>query len=201
MILFGEHIHLQRFFRSIYCFLFNLPFILKCRLHGVRFIVGRNSYLKGCSVEAKRKNGQLIIGDDCLIKNTVFSYYGIGGMIIIKDRVTVNARPEAITKLCVKDESRIEIDEECLLSNAIDIATTDWHSVINERGERINYEKDVFIGRHVWIGRKVLIGKGVSIPNNSIIGAGSVVTKQFTDSNVVIAGNPAIIRKDHVSWK
>lgn len=113
----------------------------------------------------------------------------------------INARPEAKTKLCVKDDSGIEIDDNCLLSNSIDVSTTDWHSVIDEQGERINHEKDVYIGKHVWIGRKVIIGKGVTISENSIVGAGSVVTKRFTECNVIIAGNPAVVRKSNVNWE
>ena len=32
---------------------------------------------------------------------------------------------------------------------------------------------------------------GVSIPNNTIVAAGSVVTHSFVDENIVIGGNPA----------
>ena len=157
--------------------------------------------LKGCSAKTKRKDGKLIVGDNCLIRNTVFNFYGEGGKIIIKNCVNINARIEAKTRLFVKDNSSIVIDDDCLLSNTIDISTTDWHSVIDEQGERINYKKDVYIGKHVWIGRKVIIGKGVSINENSVIGAGCVVTKPFTESNVIISGNPAKVRKSNVNWE
>jgi len=54
--------------------------------------------------------------------------------------------------------------------------------------------KEVVVGNNVWIGTRVIILPGVHIGNNVIIGAGSVVAKDFPD-NVMIAGNPAVIKK------
>lgn len=201
MKLLGVNVHPRRAYRRLRCFCYNLPFLLQCRIRHVDYVIGENSLLKGCSVETKLKDGKLVIGDNCLIKNTIFGFYGIGGKVVVKNYVHINARPEAKTKLCVKDNTSIVIDDDCLFSNAIDISTTDWHSVIDEQGERINHEKDVYIGKHVWIGRKVIIGKGVIISENSIVGAGSVVTKQFTECNVIIAGDPAKVRKSNVNWE
>jgi Acetyltransferase (isoleucine patch superfamily) len=51
------------------------------------------------------------------------------------------------------------------------------------------------IGDNVWLGANVTVNPGVSIGKNTIIGSGSVVTKDIPD-NVVAAGNPAkVLRK------
>ena len=56
---------------------------------------------------------------------------------------------------------------------------------------RINASaKPVKIGKNVWIGADCTILPGVIIGENSIIGAGSVVTKNIPN-NVIVAGNPA----------
>ena len=55
-------------------------------------------------------------------------------------------------------------------------------------------ERPVFIGDDVWIGGKVIILPGVHIGNHCIIGAGSVVTKDVPEWEIV-AGNPARIKK------
>ena len=50
------------------------------------------------------------------------------------------------------------------------------------------------IGDDVWIGRRVMILPNVHIGSHSIIGAGSVVTKDVPDW-AVVAGNPAVVKK------
>jgi acetyltransferase-like isoleucine patch superfamily enzyme len=52
----------------------------------------------------------------------------------------------------------------------------------------------VIIGKDVWVGANATILPGVSIGEFSIIAAGSVVTKDVP-SGVLVAGNPAIIKK------
>ncbi len=195
-----RYFHPRRWVRQLRFFSQKVRFVLISRTHHVNSHIGDSSFIKNCVVFSKGE-GEIIIGEGCHIKNTVFKFYGKGGRIIIKDHVTINALPEAKTVLAVKNSTSIRIDDNCLLSNSIDISTTDWHTVLDELGDRINPEKDVHIREHVWIGRKVTIFKGVTINTNSIIGACSVVTKTIDDSNVVIAGNPAVIKKVNVNWR
>tara|TARA_B110000503_G_scaffold72285_1_gene111814 strand:- start:1009 stop:1188 length:180 start_codon:yes stop_codon:yes gene_type:complete len=57
------------------------------------------------------------------------------------------------------------------------------------------------IGNNVWIGLNSIILKGVSVGDNTIIAAGSVVTKSF-GNNLVIGGNPAkILKRDIEKWR
>lgn len=56
-------------------------------------------------------------------------------------------------------------------------------------------EKPIIIGNNVWIGTRVIIMPGVKIGDNSIIGAGAVVTKSFP-SNSIIGGVPAQLIKE-----
>ena len=63
------------------------------------------------------------------------------------------------------------------------------------RASGLEYGKSIVIGEDVWIGGNVVICPGVTIGSRSIIGAGSVVTKDIPD-DVVAAGNPCkVIRR------
>jgi len=55
--------------------------------------------------------------------------------------------------------------------------------------------KNVIIGKKCWIGMNSVILPGVILGDNTIVGAGSVVTKSFLEGKVIIAGNPAKIIK------
>lgn len=55
--------------------------------------------------------------------------------------------------------------------------------------------KAIIIGSNSWIGMNSILLPGVRLRKNTIVGAGSVVTKSFKESNIIIAGNPAKIIK------
>lgn len=61
-------------------------------------------------------------------------------------------------------------------------------------------EKPITIGNDVWIGERVIILPGVKIGNGVIIGAGSIVTKDVKDFDIV-AGNPAKPIRNRVTEK
>lgn len=100
----------------------------------------------------------------------------------------------------MEDGSKIEIGKNCLFSWDIEVWATDSHSILNEAGEVANLGHQITIGDHVWVGMSVKIGKNVTIGSNCIIGWGSVVTKEFSQENCIIAGNPARVIKTNVTW-
>ena len=93
---------------------------------------------------------------------------------------------------------KITIGDDCLFGADVVICDTDFHPIQpDERGNsELAYQaaKSVQIGRNVFLGTRVVVLKGVTIGDNSVIGAGSVVTRDIPD-NVVAGGNPCAVLK------
>ena len=89
----------------------------------------------------------------------------------------------------------ITIGDHCLLAGGIIIQDNDGHPLDPELRKANTPVSDneahpVAIKDGAWIGRRVIVLKGVTIGQNSVVGAGSVVTKDIPDDSVA-AGNPA----------
>ena len=87
-----------------------------------------------------------------------------------------------------------------MFSWGIDVWCTDVHTVTDLDGNPLNFSESIEIGNQVWVGKDVKIGKNTKISADSIVGWGSIVTKKFDETNVVIAGNPAKIVKRNINW-
>lgn len=102
----------------------------------------------------------------------------------------------------IDDNNKCIIGEDCIFSTNININGGDWHTIIeNNTTNIVNKQKNpITIGNHCWIGANVTILKNAVLPNNTIVGINSVVSKKFTEENIAIAGNPAKIVKNNLDW-
>ena len=87
----------------------------------------------------------------------------------------------------------IVIGNACMIAHGVYISDADWHGIY-DRAEPVGNTKPVVLEDNVWIGDSAIICKGVTIGENSIIGAGAVVTKNVPP-NSIFAGNPAKLVK------
>jgi maltose O-acetyltransferase len=88
----------------------------------------------------------------------------------------------------VLDVCRVRIGDFSLFGPAVQIYTA-MHPLDAERRRREEFGKPVDIGSDVWVGGGAIILPGVRIGSRSVIGAGSVVTRDVPDG-VLAAGNP-----------
>jgi len=95
----------------------------------------------------------------------------------------------------------VHFEEDLLISWNVSIMDNDGHKIKNLNGDIINSPTPIFIGSHSWIGSHSTVLKGCHIPENTIIGSHSLITKSFSECNTIIAGSPAKQLKENVSWK
>ena len=103
-------------------------------------------------------------------------------------------------QLILAEGKKISIGSDCLIAYNVVLRTGDSHAIFDENSRRINNAKDISIGDKVWIADGVIVLKGAKIADSTIIGSNAVVTGKSFPSHTVIAGNPAKIVKENVTW-
>lgn len=92
----------------------------------------------------------------------------------------------------ILDVAQVTIGSRTLIGPNVQIYAATHPLSYKERASGLEYGKPVSVGEDVWIGGSVVICPGVSIGDRSVIGAGSVVTKNIP-ADVFAAGNPCKI--------
>ncbi|MGN0525855.1 MAG: sugar O-acetyltransferase [Acutalibacteraceae bacterium] len=132
--------------------------------------------------EALLKEMLAEVGEDCYIEPPFHANWG-GKHIHFGNSVYCNFNTTFV------DDTHIYIGDSTMLGPNVVIATA-GHPILPELREMAyQYNMPVKIGKNCWLGAGVIVCPGVTIGDNTVIGAGSVVTKDIPD-NVVAVGNP-----------
>lgn len=172
--------------------IFNIYYLFLKVLGGVSKIIFLNRYTAGKNFKLYFGGGIAGNREKIIIGNNVELYGWLisdGGTIIIGDNTKIHKNT------IIRSMDRIEIGSFCDIAN--DVYIQDHNSMSLNYIERrsisgLIINKPIKIGNDVWIGRRSMILKGVSLPDKSIVAAGSVVTKG-SERAALLAGNPAKI--------
>lgn len=128
------------------------------------------------------------IGEDCYIEPPFHSNWG-GHHVHFGKSVYANFG------LTMVDDTHIYVGDYTMFGPNVVVATA-GHPILPELREKAyQYNMPVHIGTNCWIGAGALILPGVTIGDNTVIGAGSVVTKDIP-SNVVAVGTPCKVLRE-----
>lgn len=92
------------------------------------------------------------------------------------------------------DVAGIKFGDDVKLGPGVQIYTATHPLDPELRKTGVEYGKSISVGNNVWIGGNAVLCPGISIGDNSVVAAGSVVTKDVP-ADVVVGGNPAKIIK------
>jgi acetyltransferase-like isoleucine patch superfamily enzyme len=118
----------------------------------------------------------------------------MSGTLILGNNFTITAESAIVTA------NNIEFGNDCLLSWEILVMDTDFHKIKDKSEKILNPPTPIIIGNKVWIGCRCLILKGAVIPNNSVIGANSIVNKHLEKENAVYGGQTVRLLKEEITW-
>jgi maltose O-acetyltransferase len=125
------------------------------------------------------------LGDDVLFYKHV--------VIHSPEKVSIKSHSRIGDFVIIWGGGEVEIGEGCLIA-AHSVITSEGHDPNAESFRDSSLSGKVVINNNVWLGAGVYVMPGVKIGENSVIGAGSIVTKDIPPNSIAL-GNPAKIVK------
>jgi acetyltransferase-like isoleucine patch superfamily enzyme len=138
-------------------------------------VTGRNIRV-GCDVH-------MMANRDKPIRFTSYADGKGGGAIDVGDYSIV------LPGVRLASASSIRVGRNCMFATNAYVTDADWHDLY-DRTAAPGGTAPVVLEDNVWIGDSAIVCKGVRVGENSVIGAGAVVTHDIA-SNSIAAGNPA----------
>lgn len=126
------------------------------------------------------------VGEDVEIKAPLYVDYGT--------YISIGARTFINYGLTALDVAPITIGEDCQIGPNCSLLTPTHPLEPEPRRDKIESAAPIVLEDNVWLGGNVTVCPGVRIGENSVIGAGAVVTKDIP-ANSVAVGNPARVIK------
>ena len=122
------------------------------------------------------------LGEGTWIKPPISVDYG--------ENIHIGARTFINSGLTALDVARITIGDDCQIGPNVQLLTPTHPIDPQPRRDKLEAAKPVTLGENVWLGGGVIVCPGVTIGDHTVIGAGSVVTRDIPASMVAV-GNPA----------
>ena len=129
--------------------------------------------------------GRITVGDKLLLMGTLVPSELVAldnGVVEIGDQVFINYG------VSISAHQFVRIGDRCQIGNWSMLMDNDFHRV--EAKDQAGQSAPIILEDDVWLGARVIVLKGVTIGQGSVVGAGSVVTRDIPPRSVA-AGVPA----------
>lgn len=172
-------------------------------------IIGNNNkifldrtYFTNSYIHIRHDNNRLYIGRPVKSIEGATMYINHGGGIIIgKDCEIGNDYLLMVVTGDWVEKHKIFIGDGTHIAHGAIIRTSDGECLIDpDTKEPLSKPKDIIIGKHCWIASRCTILKGAYIADGSVVGACSLVNKQFYEPNSLLYGSPAKHQKSNICW-
>lgn len=120
-------------------------------------------------------------GENCVVEQPLFCTYGYNTTVGNNFFLNTNGK--------LMDSGKITIGDNVFIAPNVCVITEEHAMDVEQRAAGLEYTHPVTIGDNVWICAGVIVLPGVTIGSNSVIGAGSVVTKDIPPNSLAV-GNP-----------
>lgn len=107
-----------------------------------------------------------------------------------KQGMTIGTQCNIYSNISTSESYLIEIGNNVTISNDVQFVTHD-NSIIKVFPEMTDIFGKIIIGDNCFIGARSILMYGIELKKNIIVASGSVVTKSFNESGIIIGGNPA----------
>ena len=128
------------------------------------------------------------VGENCYIEPPFHSNWG-GKHVHLGKNVYFNFNATLV------DDTHIYIGDCTLIGPNVTLATAGHPILPDLREKALQFNLPIHIRKNCWLGAGVIVLPGVTIGDNTVIGAGSVVTKDIP-ANVVAVGNPCKVLRE-----
>ena len=172
--------------------------VLRTYNYGInnRVIICGPLFGKRLNIKIFGSNNEIIIESACMFfSSTTIYVQGENNHVLIGARCTFDGN----SLLVAAEGTSINIGEDCMFAAGTTLRTSDQHPIYDGNRCRINPARSIMIGKHVWLGADSTIMKGVEIGDGSIIGFGSIVTKNIPPKCIAV-GFPAQVIRTEVEW-
>lgn len=126
-------------------------------------------------------------------------YCGGGSSVVLTSGVIATSR----AMVDARNGGTVFTEPDQLWAANAYIATDDMHRLVDvETGVRLNsFGAHIRLGRHVWLGRDAVVTGDVEIGAGAVVGARSLVRGQKVAPRTAVAGTPARVIREGVTWE